>query len=343
MGASGIAGQAVCTRLLADGWRVVGLNRSQTSIAGVETILADLLDPSTIDLGSLDPEVVVYTAWMRRDTEAENIEVNSASLRNLLGALEGRPSLRHVALMTGLKHYLGPFENYGTAVSSDTPFHEDSPRIDTPNFYYAQEDVLFEAARRMGFTWSVHRSHTAFGFALGNAMNMVLTLGVYAEICRETGQPFIFPGSEVQWNGITDAGLLADHILWASTSPEGADEAFNIANGEVFRWRWLWPRLADFLGVQWEGYVEQARPLEPRMSEAAEVWRHIAAREGLVEPDVNRLASWWHTDGDLGRPIECFADMSKSRLKGFDGYATAEASFKKAIDRYREAGILPQP
>jgi hypothetical protein len=36
----------------------------------------------------------------------------------------------------------------------------------------------------------------------------------------------------------------------------------------------------------------------------------VAEREGLVEPDLGRLASPWHTVADLGRPIEVMIDMS---------------------------------
>ena len=32
----------------------------------------------------------------------------------------------------------------------ETPFHEDEPRLPSPNFYYAQEDELFAAAERDG-------------------------------------------------------------------------------------------------------------------------------------------------------------------------------------------------
>ena len=81
-------------------------------------------------------------------------------------------------------------------------------------------------------------------------MNMVLTLSAYATICKELGRPFVFPGSETQWNGVTDvtdAGLLADQIIWAGAHEAGHDEAFNIANGDVFRWRWLWPQIAELL------------------------------------------------------------------------------------------------
>src|SRR5262249_41076456 len=121
---------------------------------------------------------VFYCTWQRRDTEAENIAVNGAMIRNVLDALApaGSP-VEHVALVTGLKHYMGPFEAYAK-VPLDTPFRERQPRIDYPNFYYEQEDALFAAAARDGFTWSVHRSHTVIGWALGNAMNMGVTLAV---------------------------------------------------------------------------------------------------------------------------------------------------------------------
>jgi hypothetical protein len=52
-------------------------------------------------------------------------------------------------------------------------------------------------------------------------MTMSVTLAVYAAICPETGMPFAFPGSAVQWNSLTDmtdARLLARHLSWASTT-----------------------------------------------------------------------------------------------------------------------------
>ena len=345
VGASGISGQAVCRELIAQGWEVFGLNRSPIPLAGVTAIPADLLRPETLEsLAELRPEAVFVTTWMRMETEAENIRVNRLAMANLLAALAPAGTVAHIALMTGLKHYLGPFEAYASGASADTPFHEEEPRIEIPNFYYAQEDELFAAAERLGFTWSTHRAHTVIGFATGNAMNMALTLGAYAEICRETGAPFIFPGSETQWNGVTDVtdvDLLAEQMVWAATTPAAANTAFNITNGDVFRWRWMWPRIAEHFDVPWEGHSGEDRPLEPRMTGATDVWARIVAQHDLVEPDLTRVASWWHSDSDLGRPIECFADMRRSRERGFDRTRVSLRSFLEAFDRYREAGILP--
>lgn len=347
VGATGISGQAITDQLVDQGWKTYGLSRKQTlPVPGATAVSADLLDAGRLTevLGDLRPEVVFVTAWMRQQDEAGNIEVNTAMLRNVLAALEGGRSVRHVALMTGLKHYLGSFDSYGSVVNAETPFHENEPRLPSPNFYYAQEDELFAGAERMGFTWSVHRSHTIFGFATGNAMNMVLTLAVYATICRETNTPFIFPGSAAQWNGltdVTDASLLAEQMVWAATSESGRNQAFNTANGDVFRWRWLWPQLAALFGVEAVGFDTEPDPLEPRMDQAAALWKDIAAKHGLVEGDVTKLASWWHTDADLGREMECLADTTKARQAGFQGFRATPQSLTDIVARYRAAKLIP--
>jgi nucleoside-diphosphate-sugar epimerase len=346
-GVTGISGGNLTRRLLADGWEVSGLCRNPRDLdERVTPLVADLEDADAVAAAvrGTAPTHVFYTTWSRRPTEAENCDVNGRMLRNLLDATGPEGSVRHVAVVTGLKHYLGPFEAYAQGVMADTPFHEDEPRIDAPNFYYAQEDELFAAARRCGFHWSVHRSHTVFGFAVGNAMNMVLTLAAYATICRELGRPFVFPGSRTQWDGVTDvtdADLLADQIIWAATAGAGWDQAFNTANGDVFRWRWLWPQIAAYFGVEPEGFEGEPRPLVAAMAGQQGTWKEIAARHGLVEPDLDRIASWWHTDGDLGRDIEVLTDMNKSRAAGFTATRDTRASFFAYVERYRAARIIP--
>ena len=41
---------------------------------------------------------------------------------------------------------------------------------------------------------------------------------------------------------------------------------------------------------------------------------------------MSRLASWWHTDGDLGRDMECLTDMNKSKKAGFLGFRSTPDS-----------------
>jgi len=347
VGGTGISGRALCRELVAQGWHTTSLSRSRSTLQdGVEAVHADLTDRQSVQaaLAELNPTHVFVTAWSRRPTEEENITINAAMVRNVLGAAGASGNLKHVALVTGLKHYLGPFEAYATGATRDTPFHEDEPRLDTPNFYYAQEDELWLAAERYRFTWSVHRSHTIIGHATGNAMNIGQTLAAQAALCRVGDRPFVFPGNEVQWNGVTDmtdAGLLARQMIWAATTPDLPSQAYNTANGDVFRWRWMWPRIAQLLGVDPEGYADRPRPLEEQMAGKEDAWRQLAERKGLVESDLSRVASWWHTDSDLNRPIECFTDMARSRSAGFTDYADTLASFATLFDTLRGARVIP--
>jgi nucleoside-diphosphate-sugar epimerase len=346
VGVTGIAGGNVAARLLADGWEVLGLCRRPRELdERITPLSADLEDAEAVAaaLRGTAPTYVFFTTWSRRPTEAENCDVNGRMLQNLLDGVSGEGSVRHVALVTGLKHYLGPFEAYAR-VQPDTPFSEEQPRLPYENFYYVQEDVLFAAAERDGFAWSVHRPHTLIGWALGNAMNMGVTLAVYAAICRETGRSFHFPGSREQWEAVTDvtdAGLLADHLVWAATTPAAANRALNIVNGDVFRWRRMWPRLAEALGVEPVGFDGEPAPLERQMADAAEIWPEIVRRHGLRETDVETLASWWHTDADLGRTIETFTDMGRSRRLGFAGVRDTESSFTDLFARLRAERIVP--
>jgi len=346
VGASGIVGSATAALLLEHGWAVHGLSRRPSAQQGVQPVAADLRQagPTAEALKSINPDAVFITTWLRQDSEAENIAVNSAMVRNLLDGLPKPTGPRHVALVTGLKHYLGPFESYGKGALPQTPFREEQGRLDVDNFYYAQEDEVFAAAERDGFTWSVHRPHTVIGSAVGNAMNMGTTLAVYATLCRETGQPFYFPGSTMQWNGLTDmtdARQLAKHLLWATETEVAHDEAFNVVNGDVFRWSWMWSRIADWFGLEAAPFDGTVRPLETQMAGDAALWRQIAERDGLVEPDLNRLSSPWHTDADLGRPVEVVTDMSKSRKLGFREYQPTDDAFFDLFARLRAERLIP--
>jgi nucleoside-diphosphate-sugar epimerase len=348
VGASGIGGRYAARELLAHGWTVYGLaRRPPRDLPGMIPVVADLLDEVGLPaaLADLAPTHVFITTWMRQDSEAENIRVNALMVRNLLDALAPKKSVRHVALVTGLKHYLGPFEAYASSGTlPDTPLRESQPRLPIENFYYAQEDEVYAAAERDRFTWTVHRPHSMIGMAVGNAMNMGTTLAVYASICKETGRPFQFPGSEAQWKGlsdVTDARMLAKQLRWAADCDAARNEAFNISNGDYFRWSWLWRRLAAWFGVQAAGWNGTVQPLEAAMANDAELWSEMARRHGLREAALDRLASPWHTDLDLGRPIEVMTDMANSRRLGFASWQSTEDSFFDLFTALRAERLIP--
>uniref|UniRef100_A0ACD5X2A4 Uncharacterized protein n=1 Tax=Avena sativa TaxID=4498 RepID=A0ACD5X2A4_AVESA len=191
-------------------------------------VVAEALAPLT------DITHVFYAAWSNHPTEAKNREANSVMLRSVLSVVVANcPALVHVYLQTGRKHYVGPFNVIGKIPAHDPPYTEDMPRLDHPNFYYDQEDVLFdEVSRGRGdgvVSWSVHRPTTIFGFTARGAMNLVGSLCVYAAICRKEGAMLRWPGSRVAWESFSDssdADLIAEHQIWAAVDPLSKNEAF---------------------------------------------------------------------------------------------------------------------
>ena len=161
---------------------------------------------------------------------------------------------------------------------------------------------------------------------------------------KHTGRPFLYPGSSEQLNAVTDvtdARLLAKQLLWAATTPEAANTPFNTSNGDVFRWTWLWQQIADYFGIEAAPYPGHPTPLEGQMADAQAIWSDIVAKHGLQDIPVNTLASWWHSDADLGRTLECFTDMTNSRTLGFDAYQSTRSSFTDVFDELRARRIIP--
>ena len=315
VGSSGIAGSALADVLTSEGWQISGLARNPVEQPAVKCIAADLLDPPRLKeaLAETRPSHVFIASWLRQATEAENIRVNAAMVRNLLDALRPAGSVRHVALVTGLKHYLGPFEAYGKGALPQTPFREEQGRLDVENFYYAQEDEVFAAARRDGFTWSVHRPHTVIGKAVGNAMNMGTTLAVYAHasaVRRDVPSGFPARGAVERPDRHDRRPAARRHLFWAATTP-AAIEAFNVVNGDSSAGagcgagsRVVRPSIRALrrLGPAAGGADGRMTSCGGNLAER-KIWRSL----------TSAASSAWHTDADLGRPIEVVTDMSKSR------------------------------
>ncbi len=69
-------------------------------------------------------------------------------------------------------------------------------------------------------------------------------------------------------------------MVWAAQSPQAANEAFNITNGDVFEWRNVWPTLAETLGV--ETGPDMPTSVAAYLEENADVWDQIVAKYDLV-------------------------------------------------------------
>ena len=245
----------------------------------------------------------------------------------------------------GRKHYLGPFELYGK-VGHDPPFHEDLPRLDAPNFYYTLEDILFEGVKQKeGLTWSVHRPGTIFGFSPYSMMNILGSLCVYATICKHEGVPFKFPGTKEAWENYSDssdADLIAEQHIWAAVEPNAKNEAFNISNGDVFKWKHFWKVLSEQFEVENGGFDESVGKMSmvEMMKDKGAVWDEIVREKGLVATKLEDVGVWWFVDMILGS--DCMLDtMNKSKEHGFFGFRNSKSSLISWIDKMKGYKIVP--
>jgi hypothetical protein len=119
------------------------------------------------------------------------------------------------------------------------------------------------------------------------------------------------------------------------------DQAFNVVNGDIFRWSWMWERIAEWFGIEPAPFPDQTTPLEAQLADAGPIWAEMATKYQLTEAKLDTLISPWHTDADLGRPIEVMTDMGKSRKLGFLDYQATDDSFFDLFTRLRESALIP--
>jgi nucleoside-diphosphate-sugar epimerase len=339
-GAGGAASKRLIETLLAGGWSVLALARTRRESAGRLTwIPADLFDAQAC-ARALAPHRGVthlfYTARAKHgETGTESVGDNVAMLRNVLDAIEpAATGLEHVHLVQGTKYYgmhLGPFR---------TPAREDDPRSEVPNFYYDQQDLL--ARRGRGWAWSASRPTFIYDFAPERARNAVTVIGAYAALCRELGQAFDYPGSAASFESLrdmTDAGLLARAMAHIATTPACRNDAFNVVNGDVFRWRELWPRIAEHFGIV-AGGVRPFR-MHDWTRDKRPVWDDIVRRYGLVDSCLDDIADWAFADFHWSHGYDVTSSTAKLRDSGFAETLDSGRMLLDHLTRYREAKILP--
>jgi hypothetical protein len=96
-----------------------------------------------------------------------------------------------------------------------------------------------------------------------------------------------------------------------------------------------------WFGVEPAGWDGIVHPLEREMANNDPLWEEIANRYSLTEPNLRKLASPWHTDLDLGRPIEVMTDMKSSRERGFSVFQPTEQSFLDLFAQLRQDRLIP--
>lgn len=342
VGAQGVIGRNLVDHLAALGdWDIVGLSRRGGETAGrVRHIAVDLLDAGDCrsKLGELRQVThIFYAAYQDRPSWAELVPPNLAMLVNVVEAVEPvATGLRHISLMQGYKVYgahLGPFK---------TPARETDAGHMPPEFNVDQQEFLEQRQRGKPWSWSAIRPSVVGGFALGNPMNLAIVIALYASMSKELGLPLRFPGKPGAYDKLlemTDAGLLAKATVWAATDPRCANQAFNINNGDLFRWNELWPKIARWFEL------ETAPPLPMSLSvvmaDKEPLWQAMIEKHGLQPTPYKDVSSWGFGDFVFSWDYDLFADGSKARRFGFHEYVETEAMFMNIFADLRRRKIIP--
>jgi nucleoside-diphosphate-sugar epimerase len=342
IGAQGVIGRNLVRYLEELGeWDVVGVSRRGAPSSGrVRHISVDLLErgDSEQKLGSLsDATHIFYAAYQDRPTWSELVAPNLAMLTNAVAAIEAAsPRLEHVSLMQGYKVYgahLGPFK---------TPARESDAGHMPPEFNLDQQDWLAERQRGKSWSWSAIRPSVVCGYAIGNPMNLAMVIAVYAAISKELGLPLRFPGSPGAYHSLiemTDADLLAKATVWAATDPRCANEAFNINNGDLFRWSEMWPEIAR--AFELEAAPPLPMSLDEVMADKEPLWNRMVASNGLAPNSYADVSSWRFGDFVFRWDYDVIADGSKARRYGFHEFVDSKAMFLKIFEDFRERKVIP--
>jgi len=340
-GALGITGRNLVKHLSGlEDWGVVALSRRAPEFkTRVPFLSVDLLSRSDCDekLRALsDVTHVFFAAYTERQTEAEQVIANLALLRNLTETIESVAPIERMVLVEGAKYYgahLGPYK---------TPAKESDPRHMPPNFYYDQEDYLIEKAAEGRWTWAALRPSGICGFAVGNPMNISMVLAVYATISKELKLPLRFPGRPGAYRAIaemTDAEHLARAMVWAATDEKCANEAFNITNGDYFRWENLWPRIAESFGMAYGPPLQL--PLTTFMRDKGTLWERMVQTYGLRPYRFEEIAAWGFGDALFNIEYDVMSDTGKARRLGFCDAVDTEEMFGRLIRQFRADRIIP--
>lgn len=349
-GATGVAAQNLIEIVrTTPRWDVVALSRNPPadSVPGVRFVAADLFDVEACRraVRGIDVTHVVHAARAKHQLYTtmapgakvgiENVEPNLTMLRNIVTACEG-PALRHVHVVQGAKWYgfhLGPYP---------TPARESAPGHMPPNFYFDQHRFVTEQSARSRWTWSTCRPAAINGKSVGGGPNLMSTLGAYAAICSHLGLPMDFPGKPGAYRSLfelTDAEHLAQAVFWMCRAPAAANQAFNVTNGDVFRWEAVWPRLAEHFGMK--AGVVRYFPLVQWMADKGPVWDEIVKKHGLRPVALDAVASWGFADFLLGLDFDVLSSMTAIRKAGFHGIVDTEEMMLDQLAHYRWQKILP--
>ena len=277
---------------------------------------------------------------------------------------------KRIMLQTGAKNYgvhLGP---------TTTPQEEDHARITLePNFYYPQEDFLWEFCRRYDIGWNIVMPSFIMGAVPDAAMNLVYPLGIYASVIAHLKSILEFPTDLKAWEAthVGSSSMLNAYLEeWATLTDGAKNEKFNAADSSPFTWGNFWAKLASWYNVpcgrpslEMADYRTITTQYDPpprgfgppatlrvrftlvswaRQPYIQKAWAELIdkyslhAAHRLEDMDIDRVFAF--ADGSLlGGTLDL--SMNKARKMGWHGFVDTNESMKQVLVDFKNLGMLP--
>ncbi|KAH6688492.1 NAD-dependent epimerase/dehydratase [Plectosphaerella plurivora] len=356
-GANGITGNAIIEHLIRQPkteWSkiVITSRRTPTQVfwqdPRIRFVALDFLKPVDELVAAMKPWChdvthAFFASYVHTADFAKLRDYNVPLFQNFLQSIDtvAASSLKRICLSTGGK----------------VPIHEDMPRYEDKgeNFYYPQEDFLFDLAAKRRWDWNIIRPNAIIGFTpAGNGMSAALTLAIYILTCREMGEVPVFPGNKFFYNSVDDSSYapsLADMNVWAATSENTKNEAFNHTNGDVFVWKYFWPKLGKYFGIdfpdtqEWKASGEGQRMehnflMTQWAKDKEPIWRRVVEKHG-GNPDAFGWGTWDFFDWAVGKAWFTIGSVSKARKFGWTRYDDTYDTWIETFRAFENAGVLP--
>ena len=274
-------------------------------------------------------------------------------------------------LQTGAKNYgvhLGP---------AATPQEETAPRVTLePNFYYPQEDFLWEFCKKEGIEWNVCMPASILGAVPDAAMNLVFPLGVYASVRKHLGEKLEFPNDLQSWETtrcMSSSKMNAYMEQWAVLNDKAKDEKFNTTDGTTFTCGNFWPKYASWYGLEYEKpsmdddvYIVATSKHDPpprgfgppamyrvrftlvdwaKQEKVQKAWEEIISQYDLKvaklqDMDIDRIFGF--TDGMLMGSSSLDLTMNKARKMGWHGFVDSNDAIREVLGEFADLGMIPR-
>jgi nucleoside-diphosphate-sugar epimerase len=336
-----------------DDWEVIGVARKPPPAgARFQFLPVDLIDIDDCRSKLSGLKRVTHLFYAARydyskKSDSSAIENNRSMLANTLESLERKAgSLKHVHLVHGTGYYGAPYSH------NKTPNREDDPRSLIENFYYAQQDLIVDRQKGKRWAWSISRPQIISDYFRHISRSIPLGIAVYAAISKAIGIPLSFPGRPENYSALlqcTEASHLAKAAVWMATNEKCWNEAFNVANGDYFRWAHLWPKFAEFFGMS-VGPVRYT-PLSKVMPGKRQLWDSLARSHKLRKAPYDKLVLWPYVDyifapeydraSALAPDYDRISDLTKLRKFGFHAVVDTEEMFLRFFKHFQRSRMVP--